>query len=141
MAAGVFAKVAEALDLKGVRLQWYGTEHLVDREERLRYKAARRPEPWRSWEVTAAEAAWRGFFRTETPDVVYVKGTRDPWAVVGIVAHELRHAWQQRHTPSMTPAARETDAEDFAAKIVAWYRAGSSSPPPAGRVPMPFYAP
>ena len=137
MAAAVFGKVAESLGLSGIRLQWYCTEHAVDREERLRHKAARSPEPWRSWEVTAAEAAWKGFFREATPDVVFLKGTRDPWTVVEIVAHELRHAWQHRNAPSMTPAAREKDADDFASTIVSWYR----SPPPAVRVPMPFYAP
>jgi len=144
-AAGVFARVAESLGLSDVRLQWYCSEHTVDREERMSHKAARGSDPWRSWEVTEAEAAWKGFFREETPDVIFVKGSRDVWTVVEIVAHELRHAWQQRNAPSMTPAAREGDAADFAAKVVAAYRtgtgSGSGSPAPAVRVPLAFYAP
>ena len=147
-AAAVLAKVAALLDLKGLHVQWFCSEHELDREERLRHKAATGTEPWYSWQAQGTDLLCSGFFHVQR-DTIYVKSSRDVWQVVRTVAHEARHAWQQRHTPTMSDDEREKDAEAFAAKAVAAYRtgtgtgtgSGSSSPPPAGRVPMPFYAP
>jgi len=140
MASGVLTKVAALLDLKGLHVQWFCTEHELDREERLRHKAATGTEPWYSWQAQGTDLLCSGFFHVQS-DTVYVKSSRDPWATVRTVAHEARHAWQERHTPTMPDEAREKDAEAFAGMVVAWYRSGTSSPPPAVRGSMPFFAP
>lgn len=104
--------VKRELDLPNLRIQWFTPEDDDDRDTAVWHRKRHGRYPWKSF--TYDDCA--GIFWTDRPDVIHIRSHPSVRFVVGVVAHEARHAWQYKYFGAFMPTdveERERDAHDW----------------------------
>jgi len=81
------------LGLGRVRLQWFDDLNAQDPHDYRWHLGRYGAPPWKTW---FHDGPCLGLYSAYQPDVIHIKTSDDPRQLVFVVAHEARHAWQDR---------------------------------------------